>query len=122
MDLRKARALQYYIIKIQAVVRGFLARVCTQQMMKEFMWIQENISNQLNDLQCSSHNEMCCPDKSCNQLTNNSKSHKEILLLLRDKLNRLLEEEMFLNERIKATSVVVHCRTLHCGSGEYNIL
>ena len=62
MDLRKARALQYYIIKIQAVVRGFLARVCTQQMMKEFMWIQENISNQLNDLQCSSHNEMCCDD------------------------------------------------------------
>lgn len=53
---------------------------------------------------------------------NISGTKKEELLLCRDKLNKLLEEEKFLKLKIASTLAVMHSRTLHCGCGEYNML
>jgi myosin heavy subunit len=123
MDQKKARALHYYLTKIQALARGFLARQRFLHVVEEFRMIEDCIESEIQIKKTVDANLAAGGANAISlSSSNKTKTAKEEMLICRDKLNALMAEEKYLESKIASVTAVVFSRTLQCGSGEYNML
>jgi myosin heavy subunit len=124
MDHMKARALHYYLTKIQALARGFLARQRFLHVVEEFRMIEDCIESEIQIKKTAVDANLAAGGANAISLSasNKTKTAKEEMLICRDKLNALMAEEKYLESKIASVTAVVFSRTLQCGSGEYNML